>query len=614
MTSFLRTAGVNRIAERRRTVGSLQRVGCLIGLLAALAVGSTTTGAQRANGPAPAGIYDDKNNCINDETSLPAAPSVAGDQFVVRSEVADEGVAKEVAGIIRTEGMFGVYEKGLGISSLLQPGQPGPFPVFVVHDNPNWNGITAKVCNHPTWLAIAVKGVIATYATLVGVVAHELFHAAQGALLKEDFGPTWWFEATATAAGGWFAPTYPLNRDPYLIDHPDLPMDTFDYTRKHQYGAYLFVRWLLNTSKLPDAVGWTLLRDSIEEVKSLGPDAGIDAALAPLGETFGGEIASFWANHTNPQPTFGPTAPLEKIAVSKPSQLIDLVPRAQYAARLDALQPVANNQQLELIVHKLPAGVELWVNLGNDSFWRLQPGHSLNETFCRSGYTNGTFPLPVTGDVRLALTTTGAKPPAKVEIKALTTTTHCPKQYLIVPGFGIGPLHLGMSIKEANSAATLAGLSRPVPSPLHDGSTIQFGSYSEGDKASVITIFRNGRLALMGISANRRFITTTGITTFAPLLYNPPDPWVVSGSTKQEFEHSGKSVSCTSVRGNASKQMCAYEEPKTRYTFAASAYEHCTTNDAEHGCNWPAPDLYVSGLGVATDKGWAIFKVFGHRA
>ena len=178
-----------------------------------------------------------------------------------------------------------------------------------------------------------------------------------------------------------------------------------------------------------------------------------------------------------------------------------------------------------------------------------------------------------------------------------------------MPGFGIGPLHLGMTVLEANKAAKQEHLS--PPSPFSDGSKIQIGFYAEGD-TSVETIFRNGSLAVMIVGADRHFITSTGITTFGLLSYDPPNPWVIPGSTKLDFEHSGKSVSCSDYPGSSDKQVCVYEDPKTRYTVASTAYETCSASQAKQGCNWPAPDWYINGLGVATDKGWRLYKTLSH--
>ena len=562
-----------------------------------------------------AGLYDSKNGCIHYETALPAVPSAADDQFVVRSTSADAGVAKMVAGVLRSQGVFDVYEKGLGIPSLLQPGQPGPFPVFVDSNlDPDLDGVFARLCEYPTRGALVVSATIKTHDELAATADHELFHAAQYALLGElTTGPNWWFEATATAAEVWFGAKSTALYDSALINNPLTPMDEFKSLSPHQYAAYLFVEWILRSSARPSSAGWTFLRDSIQDVKSLGPTDGVNAALgSQYQETFAGEVASFWADHTNPHPLFGPPAHPVLDAVNASQEIFTLQPPQQYAARLRQFRPAAEYQRLELIIHDLPAGLEVWINQGNGLYWKLQPGASFNETFCRSGSTPGSYPLPDTGDVRLAIVTTGRTAPPPLDIKTLAATIPCPKPLVIVPGFGIGPLHLGMSVQEANSAATPEGLTKPEPSPLHDGSTIQIGSFGEGDMASVFAIFRSGRLALTGISANRRFITTTGITTFEPLLYEPPNPWVVPGSTELDFEHSGKNVLCTDYRGNAKEQMCVYQEPKTRYTFASAAYEACTPDNAKQGCNWPAPDFYVNGLGVATDKGWTLYKTLAH--
>ena len=405
---------MNQKVVRRLRLAALHRVAFVVGLLAGLLAFSNTAGARSSNNGPSAGIYDPTQNCIRDETSLPAVPSVAGDQFVVRGATADATVAKTVTGVLRSQDVFDVYEKGLGIPSLLQPGQPGPFPVFVDSKlDPDLDGVFAPLCEYPKRGALVVSATITSHDELVATTDHELFHAAQFALLRElTTGSNWWLEASATAAESWFGTKDSARFDGALINNPLTPMDESTYLAPHQYGAYLFVQWILGTSGKPTNAGWAFLRDSIKDVVSLGSTEGVDAALGSnYQETFGDEVATFWADHTNPHPMFGPAAHLVQDDIKSSHEIFAIQPPKQYAAKLRQFLPTTKDQQLEIIVHKLPADLEVVINLGNGSYRKLQSGDSFNETFCRSGYTPGSYPLPATGDVRVAIVTTGKTPP-----------------------------------------------------------------------------------------------------------------------------------------------------------------------------------------------------------
>ncbi len=516
--------------------------------------GASSGGIASADSPHPMAHIVRDESCIGGASSGTAAPSKPGDQFVVRSAKAQEADAVDVANAIRSLKVFQTYEKGLGLTSLLQPGQPGPFPILIsegkLSGDGSFDGLFAPQCGHPTWGSLIVDGTTASDpAYMDAVVVHELFHAAQFALLRElTTGSNWWFEATATAAEYWMGLS-PDEGVQDVTDHPEVPMDFLSASAgRHQYAAYVFVQWLLNTDGMPTAANWAFLKESILKVRELGATAGVDAALKETKESLADEVASFWADHTNQNPAFGPRAKLKKVSITQPQHTLTTPTAQPLAARLPDLVPAGNIEQVELKIHKLPAGLELWINLGKGSFSHLHPGDSFDELFCRNGYAEGSLPLPATEDIRLALTTTAKTAPSSVNFKVLTSKTPCPGQHVIVPGFEVGPLHLGMTTQEADTAAKLAHAFQPISCHLGDGSTCQLRDYSEGLNAPVIAMFRNGRIAYLSIVGNRRFTTTTGITTWTFLdPDHPPNPWVVVGSTASDFQHSAQGVSCRSV-------------------------------------------------------------------
>jgi hypothetical protein len=602
-------------------MGPVSRTTILVASLIALLSGAAAIGSHTPTPVSAAGIFDPQYQCIHDVTKAPV--SIAGNQFLVRSNKADEGVAKTVAATLNSQDVFQKYEKGLGISSLLQPGEDTlpmaggvhPFPIFIDPNlDPDLDGVFAPLCNHPTWGSLVVSATLKTQDEIVATTDHELFHAAQFALLGEltTPGPNWWFEATAVAAEAWFGSKDPAAYDHAFIDHPEKPVDAFTYKGLHPYGAYRFVQWLLGSGGMPTGAGWSFLRDSFEQVKSLGPTAGVDAAITSFnGSTLADQVGSFWADHTNPQPKFGATAPLETEAINQPAQTVTLTPAVKLAADLVALKPSAGEEQLEVIVDKLPAKLELFLNYGDGEILKLQPGESMDELFCRTGNIPGSYPLPKTGDVRLAMTTTEKNPPPSVNVKVLTTTTVCPKQLLIVPGFEIGSLHLAMSHKEANSAAKPVGCGKPINFP---GNIVYQGClYAEAPKAYVVAGFINGRVGYLVMGASRRFVTTTGIGTwsFTGKFLSGDDGEKglesIPGSTEQEFVGSGTGAGCESFGKNPeNNHICYYQESKdSRYTFAVTKNQSCSDDQTEDGlCFWPAPGFYVGGIGVATQQAY----------
>lgn len=90
------------------------------------------------------------------------------------------------------------------------------------------------------------------------------------------------------------------------------------------------------------------------------------------------------------------------------------------------------------------------------------------------------------------MTTTGKHPPSSVSTKVLTSTTPCPKQLLIVPGFEIGRLYLGMTLKNANSPAKLVTCGKAQRYPV--GITAQLCLYDEASKVGGEVDLRAGLL------------------------------------------------------------------------------------------------------------------------
>ncbi len=79
--------------------------------------------------------------------------------------------------------------------------------------------------------------------------------------------------------------------------------------------------------------------------------------------------------------------------------------------------PAMGKKQPEVDVPKLPAGVEMWLNLGRGELKVVRPGETFDETFCRGRSAAGRYPLPKMGDVRMALTSTTHHPPCEVTVK-----------------------------------------------------------------------------------------------------------------------------------------------------------------------------------------------------
>ncbi len=124
---------------------------CVAIMFAGLTLWPAVPAAQAAPRPSSTAIYDGKHNCINNQTSL---PSISGKGFKVYAASNLSSVARTVAGIITSSHVLKVYENGLEIPSLLQPGQPSPFPIFLdptlkAGSKGKAEGVFARLCQHP---------------------------------------------------------------------------------------------------------------------------------------------------------------------------------------------------------------------------------------------------------------------------------------------------------------------------------------------------------------------------------------------------------------------------------------------------------------------------------
>ncbi len=292
-------------------------------------------------------------------------------------------------------------------------------------------------------MSAPTRGAVAIDATLRGdtlaaTVYHELFHAAQYARLKAITLPdNWWLEATATAAEAWFKTTDHFSYTSTLIDHPAVPMDHFG--GRHEYAAYQFVQWVLQSASMPDASQWAFLRASIDDLAGHGskPDEGLDQALHQLTPTMPCDpaisqlacyVASFWGDETNttgPAPKFSSILPkVLRDTISASEETHTFPTQKQYASLLVGFAPASGKNQLEVDVPEVPAGVEVWLNLGKGELKVVRPGETFDETFCRGQTAAGTYPLPKTGDVRMALTSTSDHPSPEVTVK-FTSSKAC---------------------------------------------------------------------------------------------------------------------------------------------------------------------------------------------
>ncbi|HZT97231.1 MAG TPA: hypothetical protein VFB34_10390 [Chloroflexota bacterium] len=592
--------------------------------LIALLAGVAAIGSFVARPAEAAPIY--QNGCITYDTTLPYA--IKGSQFIVRSSTADASVAKTIAGEIDGKKAFQTYEKVLGLSSMLQPGentQPvingqHAFPIFVDDDFGSNASLFAPLCTHTTWGGLVVGSKIISPAQSTATIHYQLFRAAEQAYLQSIDEPAfnWWYSAMAVAAVAWLDPAYPAKYDKDLTNHPEVAMDDQE-SGSHILGAYRFVQWVLGTAGTPGKAGGLFLQNSLTKVKDDGPTDGVDAAIQSFTkQSLADEVGAFWADHTNPKPKFGPTGLMERNPIDQSEQVVTLEPAAKLAADLVDLRPPTTAQQVQIVVDNLPAGVDLYVNYGNGTADKIQAGQSADDLFCRSGYSPGSYPLPKTGDVRLAMTTVGDSA-SNVDVKVLTSTTPCPKKLLVVPGLEVGSLYLGMTMSNANKAAKL--VSCQPPQQLPGNIVYQPCAYDETATVSVGAGFFNGQIGFL-TAGGGDFITTNtpAVSMYYPdgLAPGSPDntsddydngccsvPRYVAGSTEDDFLASATGATCQPYGTlEHPHHVCYYTGSKgLRYTIAFDEYQSCSDDATEDGqCFWPVTGYYVDLLVVATKQ------------
>jgi hypothetical protein len=581
----------------------------------ALAVVSMLAGPGVAHATS---LYDSGGVCINPPPSTwAAAPSSSSDQFTVTAPPGYAKAAIAARDVIRSKGFFGYYEAHLKIARLGLTGQPQPVQLFIDPDLrqaiPGAGGVTEPFCGNTGAIAIALYPDTSDPDQFGASIAHELFHAAQAAL-GGNFGNNWWYEATANFAAEQFGYQAPGKVSGEVTDFPQFPMDTFksgptDGLPLHQYGAWTFVSWLYARGKLT----WDMLRKSFIDAAHTDATPVVDDLLKSKGTDLGTEVASYWGDHLNNKPRFGQTAQMQTVTIASESAEPDFPLAKPLAAKILSIRPDSSRKQLVLIIKKLQPGVRVSIRTDEKQLWELQPGESFNETFCRAGLTPGSLPLPKTGDVRVAITTTDKTAQGDVHMKTITSSDPCPKLLLVQPGLAVGPLHIGMTLAEA-AQATLGhgGFVGPRQTPF---GVFQSTTYKEGKGAYVVTDFLNGRVALM-LTIGPRFITTTGIRAFTinNIHTDSPEfgPAIIPGSTLSDF---GGTTCRDFSGGNPPDRICARKGPSNRWTFvAASQIDPCPTDspDDDHDidvppCDYPK-DWYVHSIGVTTNKAKTILE------
>jgi hypothetical protein len=574
-----------------------------------------------AEAAAAASLYDPKANCIS--AAPPGwvrAPAKFGDQFTVWAPHGFAGRAADAANTIRTKGFFGYYETKLKISRLGYPNQTGNFDVFLdpllAQADKNADGVNASRCGDASTDAADVSATIPDAEVFHAAIAHELFHAAQ-AQLAAKFDNNWWYEATATWAETQFGYDKPVP-DAFSTSVTDLPLNPMDFfsvagdgTGAHQYGAWTFVAWLYSRHKL----SWTELRDSFEQSAHTDATPVVDALL---GSKLADEVATYWADHLNTKPSFGPTAHMTLVKVSQKTDQFG-IPTAKYlGAAPIAVKPSAAKQQMVLIIKKPGPGVQVWIKTGNGNkdLLRVPPGEGFNETFCRTGATPGSYDLPKPGEVRVAITSTAKTPPPLVHFKVITSPEPCPKKLLVIPGIAMGALHLGMTPAEASAAAPRHHFFTTVPTPVGAWQPSAFNV----DGGLVVAEFLDGRIAAL-FTESFRARTTTGIRNsalqlphFIPGTDDYDRPTLIPGSTMSQF---GGSHCVTIDTKPPPFEYCWYQDPPTRYTLAlASQVDPCPVDAGETSqdndtdvpvCQYPK-DWYVGALAVTTSKGFKLMQ------
>jgi hypothetical protein len=580
------------------------RRGCIVigVMMIALAAGVPATASA-------ASIYDAPSDCVNPPpANWITAPSHNGDQFVVHAPPGEAGLAADAAHEIRTRDFFGVYEDRLGLTALGYPGQSGQFDVYLDPDLssslPQAAGVNAPMCTNASRDAVDVLSKLSSADEFHATLAHELFHAAQ-ARLGGNFANNWFYEATATWAETRFGYDDPKGFSTLVTDNPKLPMDQFkdasDGTKAHEYGAWTFIAWLFSRKK----IDWPTMKNLFTGSAHSPTTPLLDAVLHLSGTTFGDEVASFWADHTNPKPKFGPKTKVKPDVISAEEDTLKIKLAPYLGARVGAFKLAPQRHQMVVIIHKLPAGVQVWLNVGKGQFLVLREGDSLNDTFCRGETTGGSYQLQKGGVLPVAITSTSESAPATLKVKLFTSSKLCPKPLKIQPGLAVGPLHLGMSLHAADQALSKrTALHGPVPTPY---GAYTVADYREAKGAGAIAGFLNGRIAFLFVESPQ-FETTTGIRTLTLL---PPilgGQAFVPGSLVGDL--GGKH--CASVGSNEPPSLyCWKEGPKTRYTLVAGSYaDPCPRlGDEPPPCTFPVKD-YAWGIAVATSRGLKLAHLF----
>jgi hypothetical protein len=473
--------------------------------------------------------------------------------------------------------------------------------------------VNAPLCSNAGRDASDVFTKLSSADAVHATLAHGLFHAAQAALAG-NYANNWFYEATATWAETRFGYSDPRGYSTTVTDNAKLPMDSFkpaiDGAKEHEYGAWTFVAWLFSRGK----IDWTTLRQIFVASAHSPTTPILDDQLKAAGTSFGNEVASFWADHTNPVPQFGPKTKVAPDVISAETDQFKTKLAPYLGGRVGALKLGAKRQQLVVILPKVPPGVQIWLNLGNKHFLQLDEGESLNDTFCRGLTTNGSYALPSNGELPIAITSTSPSAPETLTLKLITSSDPCPKPLLIEPGLAIGPLHLGMSLPAADQAVPKrTKLIGPVHLPA---GTFTSAVYSEAPGAAVIADFLNGRIAYMLVEGNR-FATKDGITGLKGhnIFNDRPElgPTFIPGSTLGDFGGEG----CRNLGGHPAERYCWKTGPPGRYTLAVALQENPCPNDPDGDqdndidvppCTFPVDD-YIFGLSVATHKGFKLAQM-----
>jgi hypothetical protein len=553
-------------------------------------------------------------------TSAPIKPD---DQFIVQGPKVYLKDLEDAAAEIRSQDFFGAYETHLGIPRLGFPTQTGKLPIYLdpllPNEVPNADGYNTSLCSSPeTDVVVVDPATTSNKDTFHATLAHELFHAAQ-ARLAGHFVDNWWYEATATWAETQFGYIDARSYSSTVTGHPNLTIDSFspaiDGARQHEYGAWTFVAWLFSRHK----INWARMRQSFIDAAHTDATPVIDNLLNDAITNIGDEVASYWADHTNVLPQFGPTAKMTEVKVGADTENDQFPVADPLAARILRVKPDSNVRQLVVIVHKLPPGTAAWIRTDKDHYWRLQSGDGFNETFCRTGATASSLPMPGTDDVRIAITSLNKKAAGNIKLKLIGSKDACPKELIIEPGLAIGELHLGMTIPEAEAAAPRHHVFHAVPTPLGDWRPGAFNVHG----SLVIAEFLNGRIAAL-FTGSFRARTTTGIRILElQLPHYPPGsddsdrPIVIPGSTMSEF---GGQHCHTLQDKNPPTIYCRREGPSSRYTLAlAGQIDPCPTDAGpdDHDddldqppCSYPK-DFYIGGIAVATTRGLTLLEHLG---